>query len=83
MSASTSAKSFIRVLTGHEWGIDGAHLTLRTSLGSEGKSVPKSELTGFAAQYGDSVPEDTQEYYTEMSINQIINGDVRHAAMFK
>ena len=42
----------------------------------EQKTVPKSELTGFAAQCDSKAPEDNmQNYYEEMSINQIMNGD--------
>ena len=38
--------------------------------------MPKSELTGFAAQCDSEAPEDMmQHYYEEMSINEIMNGD--------
>jgi hypothetical protein len=41
--------------------------------------VPTGELTGFAAAYDseEAAEDNTQNYYEEMSINQIINGDVR------
>lgn len=47
--------------------------------GQEQKTVPKGELTGFAAAYDSeaaAAEDNTQNYYEEMSINQIINGDV-------
>ncbi|ELR24354.1 glutamatecysteine ligase, catalytic subunit [Acanthamoeba castellanii str. Neff] len=61
--------------------------------GQEQKTVPKGELTGFAAAYDSeaaAAEDNTQNYYEEMSINQIINGDenfaglmplVRHSAL--
>lgn len=52
--------------------------------GQEQKTVPKGELTGFAAAYDSeaaAAEDNTQNYYEEMSINQIINGDENFAGL--